>query len=137
MDAPSAAANLLTVALLRRRRAGARTFVETQLWAIWTTFVAAVSVCAFVNYFMGLDTFFLGPVIAVLAAVAFASMGSLMGRHWFGVGALFLVAALAMRPRAGRPVPHPRRRLGRDDGRLGWILHRARRRRRAEPAADG
>jgi hypothetical protein len=90
------ATNLTTIALLRRRRAGARTFVETQLWAIWTAFVGAVAVSAFLNYILGLDRIFLGPVIAVLAAVAFASMGSLMGSHWYGVAALFLATAFAI-----------------------------------------
>ena len=31
----------------------------------------------------GLATMFLGPVIGVLGAVGLASMGSLMGRHWY------------------------------------------------------
>ena len=90
------AINLGSIAVLRRRRAGARTFVETQLWAIWTAFVGAVAVSAFLNYLLGLDRMFLGPVIAVLAAVAFASMGSLMGSQWFGASALFLVTAFLM-----------------------------------------
>jgi hypothetical protein len=90
------AANLTSIALLRRRRAGARSFVETQLWAIWTAFVGAVAVSAFLNYLLGLDRLFLGPVIAVLAAVAFASMGSLMGNHWYGVAVLFLLTAFVM-----------------------------------------
>jgi hypothetical protein len=90
------ATNLTTIALLRRRRSGARSFVETQLWAIWTAFVGAVAVSAFLNYLLGLDRLFLGPVIAVLAAVAFASMGSLMGNHWYTVAVLFLTTALLM-----------------------------------------
>ncbi len=90
------ATNLATIALLRRRRSGARSFVETQLWAIWTAFVGAVAVSAFLNYLLGLDRLFLGPVIAVLAAVAFASMGSLMGSQWYGVSALFLATAFVM-----------------------------------------
>lgn len=90
------AVNLGSIALLRRRRAGARTFVETQLWAIWSAFVAAVAVSAFLNYLLGLDRIFLGPVIAVLAAVAFASMGSLMGSQWYGAAVLFLAAAFVM-----------------------------------------
>ena len=121
--------NLLTVALLRRRRTGTRTFVETQLWAIWTVFVAAVSVCAFVNYFMGLETLFLGPVIAVLAAVAYASMGSLMGRHWYVVGALFLAAALAMTLAPSVQFYILGALWGATMFTFGWILHRARRRR--------
>jgi hypothetical protein len=123
------AGNLLTVALLRRRRSGVRSFVETQLWAIWTAFVAAVSACALLNYLLGLETLFLGPVIAVLAAVAFSSMGSLMGTHWYGVGALFLASALAM-------TLAPRWQFyilgavwGSTKLTVGWLLHRARRRR--------
>ncbi len=121
--------NLFTIALLRRRRAGARSFVETQLWAIWTAFVVAVSVCAFLNYFMGLETLFLGPVIAVLAAVAYASMGSLMGGHWYGVGALFLAVALAMTLAPSFQFYILGAVWGCTMFTFGWLLHRARRRR--------
>lgn len=88
--------NLLSVFVLKERRAGARSFVETQLWSIWTTFIAAVALLALLNHLMGLRTFFLGPVIGVLAAVAFATMGSIMGSRWYVAAAVFVVAALAM-----------------------------------------
>lgn len=82
--------------LLRRGRAGVRSFVETQLWSIWLTFIAAVSLVAVLNHAMDLHAFFLGPVIGVLMAVAFASMGSLMSRRWYGIAAVFAVTAVAM-----------------------------------------
>jgi hypothetical protein len=129
------AVNLSTIALLRRRTAGARTFVETQLWAIWTAFVGAVAVSAFLNYLLGLDRMFLGPVIAVLAAVAFASMGSLMGSHWYGAAALFLATAFLMTllPRLQFYI------LGAvwlvTKFSVGWLLDRSRRRRLAAEGA--
>ncbi len=121
--------NLLSVALLRRRRAGARSFVETQLWAIWTAFVAAVSASAFLNYLMGLETLWLAPVIAVLAAVAYASMGSLMGAHWYWVGGVFLLAALAMTLAPAAQFYVLGAVWGATMFTFGCLLHRARRRR--------
>ena len=88
--------DLLATALLKKRRAGVRTFVETQLWAIWSTFIGAVSLLAVLNHLMGLATFFLGPVIGVLAAVGFASMGSVMGRRWFAGTVAFTITAVLM-----------------------------------------
>ncbi len=83
-------------AVLRRGRAGVRSFVEAQLWSIWITFITAVSLVAILNYAMGLKAFFLGPVIGVLMAVAFASMGSLMNRRWYAIAGVFSVTAVAM-----------------------------------------
>jgi hypothetical protein len=90
------ALDLVATFVLKKRRAGVRTFVETQLWTIWTTFIGAVSLLAILNHLMGLATFFLGPVIGVLGAVGFASMGSLMGRHWYAGTAALVVTALLM-----------------------------------------
>jgi len=83
-------------ALLGRGRAGVRSFVDAQLWSIWITFIAAVSLVAILNHAMGLKAVFLGPVIGVLMAVAFASMGSLMHRRWFAIAGVFTVTAIAM-----------------------------------------
>jgi hypothetical protein len=90
------AIDLLTVVVLKKERAGVRTFVETQLWSIWLTFIAAVALIAVLNHVMGLDTFFLGPVISVLGAVGFASMGSLMGPRWYAGSAFFGATAVLM-----------------------------------------
>jgi hypothetical protein len=90
---PIMAFNLGSIPLLKRRRAGVRSFVETQIWAIWTAFTGAVVVMAYLNYFMGVEKIFLAPAIAVLAAVAFSSMASIVGRAWYGAAALFVVVA--------------------------------------------
>lgn len=90
------AVDLLATVVLKKRRAGVRTFVETQLWSIWTTFIAAVSLLAVLNHLMGLATFFLGPVIGVLGAIGFASMGSLMGRRWYAGTIAFAITAILM-----------------------------------------
>jgi hypothetical protein len=82
--------------VLRRGRAGVRSFVEAQLWSIWMTCIAGVSLLAVLNHAMGLRTFFLGPVMGVLIAVAFASMGSLMGRRWYALAGVFAATAIAM-----------------------------------------
>jgi hypothetical protein len=66
------------------------------LWTIWTTFILATCLVAVLNHIMGLKAFFLGPVIGVLAAAAFSSMGSLMGRRWYAGTALFTLTAVAM-----------------------------------------
>ena len=84
------------VLALGRRRSGVRSFVETQVWSIWTTFIAAVSLVAVLNHAMGLRTFFLGPVIGALAGVAFATMGSLLGRKWYAVAVVFAVTSIVM-----------------------------------------
>jgi hypothetical protein len=88
--------NMVTALLLKKRRSGARSFVETQLWAIWTTFIGGVALLAIINHVMGLRTFFLGPVIGVLAAVSFSFMGSIMGTRWFIATAVFAVASIVM-----------------------------------------
>lgn len=93
---PILAFNLATVPLLKRRRSGVPSFVEKQIWTIWTSFVVAVVVMAYLNYFMGLETLFVGPAIAVLAAVAFSSLASIVGPVWYGAAAVFVAVAVLM-----------------------------------------
>jgi hypothetical protein len=88
--------NLVSTFFLKKRRSGARSFVETQLWAIWSTFIGAVALLAILNHVMGLRTFFLGPVIGILAAVCFAFMGSIMGARWFIATGVFALASIIM-----------------------------------------
>ena len=88
--------NLVSTFFLKKRRSGARSFVETQLWAIWSTFIGAVALLAILNHAMGLATFFLGPVIGVLAAMCFAFMGSVMGARWFIATGVFAAASIVM-----------------------------------------
>lgn len=86
----------LLMVLALRRRTGASSFVETQLWSIWLTFIAATALTAVLNHLMGLKTFFLGPVIGVLSAMGFSMMGALMGRRWYIASAIFTAATIAM-----------------------------------------
>ena len=89
------AANLLTIFFFKAKLpAGTRSFVERQVWLIWSTYVGAVALVAVCNLLLGLDRLFAGPAMAVLAAFAFAMMGA-MGRRWFVAAAAFAVAALA------------------------------------------
>ena len=128
--------NLGSIPVLKRRRSGVRSFVETQIWAIWTAFTGAVALMAFLNYFMGPDRVFLGPAIAVLAAVAFSSMASIVGSAWYGAAALFATLAVVMSflPEVQfviLGVAWAATKLT-----AGWMLERAKRRRLARaPAA--
>jgi hypothetical protein len=88
--------DLLARLLLRRGRAGVRSFVETQMFAIWTAFIGAVSLVAVLNHAMGLRTFFLGPVIGALMAMAFAIMASQVGWRWLVVAGVFAVTSVVM-----------------------------------------
>jgi hypothetical protein len=88
--------NIIAIFVLKSRKAGARTFIEAQIWAIWLSFVVAVVLTALVNHLSGFKVFTLGPIVAVLSAFAFAMMGSVMGRKWFWATAVFGVAALLM-----------------------------------------
>jgi hypothetical protein len=90
------AVDIASIFVLKRRRAGARTFIETQIWAIWLTFIGSVVAVGLINHLMGLKLFFLGPVIGVLSAFGFSMMGAVMGRRWYLGVLIFLGAAVAM-----------------------------------------
>ncbi|HVG62137.1 MAG TPA: hypothetical protein VNA24_26470 [Hyalangium sp.] len=124
--------NLLSIFWLQRREAaGVRSFIERQVWSIWTTCMAGLALVALVNWLMGLEVLFMPPVGCVLIATAFSVMGALMGRGWYTAAVLYALAALAM-----TQVPHlgfallgamwfVTQLIG------GFLLHRARRRRLA------
>lgn len=143
-DAPPRFVALWTVVLgigfgarlvLRRGRAGVRSFVETQLWSIWITFIVAISLLAVLNHAMDLHTFFLGPVIGVLMAVAFASMGSLMGRRWYALAGVFALTAIAMARFPAQQFVILGIVWGTAQIASGWHLHRRRARHgESEPA---
>jgi hypothetical protein len=89
--------NLSSIIFLKRgSSAGARTFVESQIWSIWTTFIVSGVVAAFVNLLLGLDRMFVAPVMSILAMAAFSAMGGIMGKRWYALAALFGVMALVM-----------------------------------------
>jgi hypothetical protein len=91
--------NIGLILILKARRAGAKTFIENQIWSIWLSFIGAVMLTAVVNDLLGLKLLALGPVIGILSAFGFSMMGAIMGRRWylgtlvFG-GSSLLMAAL-------------------------------------------
>ena len=89
--------NMVSIFVLKRgQTAGARSFVERQIWAIWTTFIAGMVLVAVINWLLGLDRLFMPAVACVLFATAFSMMGALMGRVWFVVAGAFALAAVGM-----------------------------------------
>lgn len=128
--------NIVSIFVLKRgQSAGVRSFIERQIWAIWTTFIAGMVLVAVINWLLGLDRLFLPAVACVLFGTAFSMMGALMGRVWYGVAVAFALAALGM-----TQVPdHAFDLLGavwfatQFGG--GFALHRARRRRLAAGGA--
>ncbi len=88
--------NLVGIFVLKEGRSGVPSFLEGQIWSIWSTFIAAMVLTALVNWLMGLRVFFMAPVAAILAAVAFSAMGGLMGRIWYVAAAFFALLSLAM-----------------------------------------
>jgi hypothetical protein len=88
------AIDLLSIIPLKRERSGVSSFLEGQIWSIWSTFVAGMLLTAIVNHLMGLHVFFMASVSAILAAFAFSMMGALMGRVWYVVSVAFVGVAL-------------------------------------------
>jgi hypothetical protein len=82
--------------LKRGQTAGVRSFIERQIWSIWSTFIGAMVLVALLNYLLGLDRLFMPAVACVLFATAFSMMGALMGRIWYAVAVCFALAALGM-----------------------------------------
>ncbi|MCY1047550.1 hypothetical protein OV208_39995 [Corallococcus sp. bb12-1] len=89
--------NFASIFVMKRgQTAGVRSFIERQIWAIWTTFIGGLVLVALLNLLLGLDRLFVPAVACVLFAMSFASMGALMGRVWYGMALLFALVALAM-----------------------------------------
>lgn len=88
--------NIGVIFLLKARRAGAKTFIESQIWSIWLTFIGAVMLTAVVNDLLGLKLLVLGPVIAILSAFGFSMMGAIMGRRWYLGSLVFGGSSLVM-----------------------------------------
>ncbi len=82
--------------LLLRRRAGTRSFVDKIIWAIWSTFIAAVMLLAVLNQLMGLTVGRLAPVVAIMAAMGFCTMGAVIGRSWYFPATLLAAGSVAM-----------------------------------------
>ncbi len=88
--------NLGLIFFLRKPTGGVLTFVEKQIWSTWMTFVVASFLTAAINHLLGQPVFYLGPVLAVLSAVAFGTMGHLMSRRFYWFAGLHAAVALAM-----------------------------------------
>jgi len=85
-----------------RRRAGTRSFVDRAIWATWSTFIAAVILLAILNQMLGLAVGFLAPVVAVMAAMGFCTMGAVISRVWYFPAAVFAAASIVMALPAAR-----------------------------------
>ncbi len=94
--------NLLSIFWLQRRdTAGVRSFIERQVWSIWTTCMVGLVLVALVNWMLGLEVLFMPAVGCVLIAMAFSVMGALMGRGWYVAAAVYSLCALGV-----ARVPH-------------------------------
>jgi hypothetical protein len=124
--------NLISIFWLRRREAaGVRTFIERQVWSIWTTCMAGMVLVALSNLMLGLQVLFMPAVACVLIAMAFSVMGALMGRGWYVAAGVFALSALGVArvPHLGFAVLGVLWFITQLTG--GLLLHRARRRRLA------
>jgi hypothetical protein len=92
----------LGIVFALRRRAGTRSFVDRAIWATWSAFIGAVILLAVLNQMLGLAVGFLAPVVALMAAMGFSTMGAVISRGWYGLAALFAVASLVMAVPAAR-----------------------------------
>jgi hypothetical protein len=88
--------NIGSIFFLKAHPAGVWTFFESMIWLVWLTFIGAVLLTTVSNFLSGFQILQLGPATAVLSAYAFAMMGGMMGKTWFGGAAVFAAAALAM-----------------------------------------
>lgn len=88
--------NLALIFFVRKPTGGVVTFVEKQIWSTWMTFVVAAFLVAAVNHLLGQPAFYLGPILAILSAVSFATMGHLMSRIFYWFAGLHAATAIAM-----------------------------------------
>lgn len=86
---------VLTILILKKR-GGAKTFVEKQIWGTWITYLLACYVVAGINEILGESVFHLAPLVAVLAAVSFSWMALTLSPKFFVMAALFVATSLAM-----------------------------------------
>lgn len=95
--------NGVWILLFKKKHRGAPSFLERQLWSLWNVLILAMAATAVVNYLLGLSVMLFVPTVCcILAAMTFATMGSLMGRAWYALAALWAVMAFvtAAMPRA-------------------------------------
>jgi hypothetical protein len=88
--------NGLIIAKLRRKNASSGSFIERQIWSLWTIFVVALILLAILNYILGLRPLFMAPVACLMAAMIFAAMAPIMGKVWYIPTALWATLAVAV-----------------------------------------
>jgi hypothetical protein len=94
--------NGLFILRFRRKSVSSGSFVEKQIWSLWTILVVAMIVVAVINYLMGLQQLFMPAVGSLMLAMTFAAMAPIMGRVWYAPAALWgaLSLVMALVPRA-------------------------------------
>jgi hypothetical protein len=123
------------IAKFRQKSVSSGSFVEKQIWSLWTILVVAMILLAVVNYLMGLQHLFMPAVGSLMLAMIFAAMAPIMGKGWYGPAALWALLALGMAlvPRAQFALLAGAWFL--TQGSAGVWLDRQRRRRLAEGAS--
>jgi hypothetical protein len=124
--------NLVAIFWLQRKEAaGVRSFIERQVWSIWTTCMGGMVLVALVNWLLGLEVLFMPAVGCILISVSFSVMGALMGRAWYAAAVVYALAALVLArlPQQGFAALAALWFLTQLTG--GLLLHRARRKRLA------
>ncbi len=81
---------------IHRRSGGQRTATERYIWWIWAAFIVCGSSIAIFNQIAGLPIFFTAPILALLAAFAFAMMAMVTQPYFLLVSAAFLGVMAAM-----------------------------------------
>jgi hypothetical protein len=117
-----------SMVLFRIRNASSGSFLEKQLWSIWTVFIVGMGLTAVINYLLGLSVLFMPAVGCVLVATAFATMGALMGTWWYLPAVAWGILGLVMAwfPSLQFALFGPLWFVTQGTG--GALLHRARRR---------
>lgn len=90
------AVNGAFIAVLKRSQSRVRTFIEKQIWSLWTALIVAMGASAIVNYLMGLDRLFMPAVASLFTGFTFAAMGGMMGQVWFAPAAGWVLFAFVM-----------------------------------------
>lgn len=84
------------IQIFRRRTVATGSFIERQIWSLWTILIVAMILTAIINYLLGLKTLFMPPVSGVMLAMVFAAMAPIMGKVWYLPAGLWALMALAM-----------------------------------------
>ena len=88
--------NLLVIGHFKPQKGGTRTFIQKQIWLIWTGFILANGLAAVVQEIQGLNHDTYAPVIALNAAFAFAMMAGVIHRGWILASIWFTAVAIGM-----------------------------------------